>query len=83
MSMIKRVIESEIFIFHVDFTLNSILVPAIIATPAKPILYNACKENRHGKDFCNLVAFVKYIYYKRKGMQKIQRGMWHGFEVPT
>ena len=81
--MIKRVIESERFIFHVDFTLNSILVPAIIATPAKPILYNACKENRHGKDFCNTVSFVKYIYYKRKGMQKIQRGMWHGFEVPT
>ena len=64
-------------------TLNSILVPTIIATPAKPILYNACKENRHGKDFCNSVAFVKYIFYERKGMQKIQRGMWHGFEVPT
>ena len=43
-------------------TLNCILVPTIIATPAKPILYNACKENRHGKDFCNSVAVVKYIY---------------------
>ena len=48
-----------------------------------PILYNTCKENRQGKYFCNSVAFVKYIFYERKGMQKIQRGMWHGFEVPT